>query len=93
MITINTLISLGRNDSQIAEVMTGQHRWAITTGSHVWATARSSFPPTTRPPTQKVDRGPPVASPLDLILTEIFELFIFWPQGMWDLGSLTRYVT
>ena len=90
---MNTLISSGRNDSQIAEVMAGWHRWAVMTGSHVWAAARGSFPPATRPPTQKVDRGPPVASPLYLILSEIFELLNFWLQGTWDLSFLIRYLT
>lgn len=90
---INTLISSGRNDSQIAEVMAGRHRWAVMTGSHVWATARGSFPPAPRPPTQRVDRGPPVASLLNLILPEIFEHFNLWPQGMWDLSPFTRYLT
>ena len=90
---INTLISLGRNDSQIAEVIAGRHRWAVMTGSHVWATARGSFPPATRPPTQKVDHGPPIASLLNLIFPEIFELFNLWPQGMWDLSPFTRHLT
>lgn len=70
-ISINILISLGRDDSQRAEGMTGRPRWAVTTGSRVGATARGSFPPPPRPPpptppqppTQKADRGPPEAFP------------------------------